>query len=76
MQNVLHMFAIQPVWGPCCYPPLVGMYVKFTIPGHAGPYKMTGQSAAADASRNIEFLFTLSSCQLGKNNMFDCFDFF
>ena len=27
MQNMLPIFAIQPVWGPCCYPPLVGPYV-------------------------------------------------
>ena len=24
MQQNSHMFAIQPVWGSCCYPPLVG----------------------------------------------------
>ena len=23
-KNVQPMFAMQPVWGPCCYPPLVG----------------------------------------------------
>jgi len=28
MQNMLPIFAIQPVWGPCCYPPLVGPYVE------------------------------------------------
>ena len=29
LKNVVFspMFAIQPLWGPCCYPPLVRMYV-------------------------------------------------
>ena len=24
-----HMFAILPVWGPCCFPPGVGQYVTY-----------------------------------------------
>ena len=36
MQNMLPIFAIQPVWGLCCYPPLVGPYAERRQRGRGG----------------------------------------
>ena len=42
MQNMLPIFAIQPVWDPCCHPPLVGPYVDGGASSSWQPYPTQG----------------------------------